>query len=302
MRHLRLVAAIADQGSLTAAARVLHLTQSALSHQLRELETRLRAPLFVRTARHMVLTPAGEQLARIARGGLPQVDGFERQVLGGDFSDAPSVVRIATECYTAYHWLPAVLREFRGRWPNVALRVGAEHTAAPISALREGRLDLALVYTRSNDKGVRLEPLFDDELVVVTAPDHPLVGRAFAPVEALREEHFFVYTSPDSDSAIVRDVLEPAGVQPAQITRLQLTEAIIELVAAGLGIAVLAKWAVAPAVRSGAVQTLRIGRAGIRRTWFTAARSADVAPAWQFDLVDLLRRHLGAGPSVRAAR
>jgi LysR family transcriptional regulator, regulator for metE and metH len=299
MRHLRLVAAIAEYGSMTAAGRVLNLTQPALSHQLRELEARLRAPLFVRTSRQMVLTPAGEQLARIARGVLPQVDGFERQVVSGDFADSAGVIRLATECYTAYHWLPAVLREFRHRWPNVELRVGAEHTAAPISALREGRLDLAVVYSRTADKGIRYEPLFDDELVVVTAPDHRLAGHDCVAVEALRDERFFVYTSPDSDSAIVRDVLEPAGVQPSQITRLQLTEAIVELVAAGLGIAVLARWAVAPAVRSGAVHTLRIGRTGVRRTWFTAARSADVAPAYRFDLVELLRRHLGAGPAVR---
>src|SRR5215218_998955 len=169
MRHLRLVAAIAEHGSMTAAGRVLHLTQPGLSHQLRELEARLRSPLFVRTSRRMVLTPAGEQLAQIARGVLAQVDTFERQVLDGDFADARGVIRIATECYTAYHWLPAVLREFRDRWPNVELRVGAEHTAAPIGALREGALDLALVYSGVDDKRIRLEPLFDDELVVVTA-------------------------------------------------------------------------------------------------------------------------------------
>ena len=302
MRHLRLVAAIAEHGSMTAAGRVLHLTQPALSHQLRELEARLRAPLFVRTSRRMVLTPAGEQLAQIARGVLAQVDAFERQVPSGDFSDARGVIRLATECYTAYHWLPAVLREFRGRWPHVELRVAAEHTAAPLDALREGALDLAVVYSRITDRRIRLEPLFDDELVAVVATDHPLGGRECVPAEALRDEHFFVYTSPDSESAIVREVLEPAGVPPSEVTRLQLTEAIVELVAAGLGIAILAKWAVAPAVRAGAVQTLRIGRAGIRRTWFTAARSADVTPAYRFDLVELLRRHLGAGPAVRLVR
>src|SRR5215207_2960254 len=171
MRHLRLVAAIVEQGSMTAAGRVLNLTQSALSHQLRELEARLRSPLFVRTSRRMVLTPAGEQLAQIARGVLAQIDAFERQVVDGDFAEVRGVMRIATECYTAYHWLPAVLRDFRHRWPNVELRVGAEHTSSPVDALRDGMLDLALVYTRVGDKRIRLDPLFDDELVVVTAPD-----------------------------------------------------------------------------------------------------------------------------------
>src|SRR5687768_520203 len=227
MRHLRLVATIAEQGSMTAAARVLDLTQPALSHQLRELEARLRSPLFVRTARRMVLTPAGEQLAQLARTVLAQVDAFERGARDGAFAEMRGVIRIATQCYTAYHWLPAVLRDFRDRWPNVELRVSAEHTAAPIRALRDGSLDLALVYTPIDDKRVRLEPLFDDELVLVTAPDHPFVGRDHVAPASLRDERFFVYTSSNPDSAVVRDILEPAGVPQSQITRLQLTEAIV---------------------------------------------------------------------------
>src|SRR5688572_31352637 len=103
MRHLRLIAAIAEHGSVTAAARVLDLTQPALSHQLRELEARLRSPLFVRTARRMVLTPTGEQLAGLARTVLAQVDAFERQAREGDFAEMRGVIRIATQCYTAYH-------------------------------------------------------------------------------------------------------------------------------------------------------------------------------------------------------
>jgi len=182
----------------------------------------------------------------------------------------------------------------------VELRVSAEHTAAPIRALRDGSLDLALIYTPVDDRRVRVEPLFDDELVLVTAPDHRFAGRDHVTATSLRDERFFVYTSSDPDSAVVRDILEPAGVRQSQITRLQLTEAIIELVAAGLGVAILARWAVAPALRSGAVQATRIGKRGIRRTWFTAARSADLTPPWHADLIELLRRHLASGPQVRA--
>jgi len=135
MRHLRLVALIAEHGSLTSVARVLRISQPALSHQLRELETRLRAPLFERTARRMVLTPAGEQLNHIAQGVLAQIDAFERQVADGDLSIVHGTIRVATECYTAYHWLPGLLREFQKRWPNVELRVSPEHTASPVAAL-----------------------------------------------------------------------------------------------------------------------------------------------------------------------
>jgi LysR family transcriptional regulator for metE and metH len=301
VRHLRLVDAITEQGSMTAAARTLNLTQPALSHQLRELEARLRVPLFMRTPRRMVPTEAGAQLAELARSVLPRLSAFERETRDGEFATVHGEVRIATECYTAYHWLPPVLRAFGQRWPNLELRVRPEHTSAPFTALREGALDLAIVFTAVEDRRLDLKPLFDDELVIVTARDHKLAGRPFVSVQALRDERFFIYTSPDSDSTIARDILRPAGVKPSQITRLQLTEAIIELVSANLGIAILARWAVVPAVRAGAVQALRLGRKGITRTWYTAVRNTGVTPAWQFDLIELLRRNLGNGPRVRAA-
>lgn len=301
MRHLRLVAAIAEHGSMTAAANALHLTQPALSHQLRELETRLRAPLFVRTARRMVLTQAGTQLTELARGVLAQVETFERQARDGDFANARGTVRIATQCYTAYHWLPAVLREFQQRWPNIDLRVAAEHTAAPIAALKDGLLDLAIVYTPTTDRRVELRPMFDDELVIALPPDHRLAGRASVTPALLRGEQVFVYTTSDRSNSVVRDILDPAGVPASQVTHIQLTEAIIELVAAGLGVAVLAAWAVAPAVRSGAVKTVRIGK-GFTRTWYAAVRSADVTPAYRFDLMELLARSLRPGPAVREMR
>jgi LysR family transcriptional regulator for metE and metH len=301
MRHLRLVTAIAEQGSMTAAAEGLGLTQPALSHQLRELESRLRSPLFIRTARRMVLTPAGEQLAEIARAVLPQIDAYERQVLEGELTAARGAIRIATQCYTAYHWLPVVLRSFSDRWPSVELRVAAEHTAATIPALREGALDLAIVYTKTDDRRIRFEPLFDDELVLVTAPGHPLARRNHAPLEAIGEEHLFTYTTASRRSVVFDDILGPAGVQPRQVTRLQLTEAIIELVAAGLGVTIMARWAVQPAVQARAVTALRLGRRGYTRTWYAATRSGDVTPAFQFDLIELLKRHLSSGPAAMRA-
>jgi LysR family transcriptional regulator for metE and metH len=177
-----------------------------------------------------------------------------------------------------------------------------EHTASPIAALREGTLDLALVYHRTTGKRIRFEPLFDDELVLVVAPDHRFAGNEHVPVEAIEDEHLITYTSLARSSSVVRDVLESADVKPMKTTRLQLTEAILELVAAGFGVAILAKWAVIAAVRSGAVRTVRLGKTGYSRTWYTAVRSGDVVPAYQFDLVELLRRHLAAGPTTGIAQ
>jgi LysR family transcriptional regulator, regulator for metE and metH len=300
LRHLRLVLAIAEKGSLTSVARHLGLTQPALSRQLRDLELRLRTPLFERTARRMVLTPAGAQLTHVARQVLAEVDAFERQIRDGEFSVARGRVRLATECYTAYHWLPAVLGEFQNRWPNVELEILPQHSGAPIAALTQGGLDVAVVYRRTTEKRIRFEALFEDEMVVVTSPDHRFAGEDFVPVEALREEHLILYNSLTTARSAVRDILDAADVQPAKTTQIQLTEGILELIAGGFGVSVLAMWAAAGAIRAGKVCATRLGASGSRRTWYAAVRSLDVTPAYQFDLVDMLRRHLGAGSTTQA--
>lgn len=302
LRHLRLVAAISAEGSLTAAARGLRLTQPALSHQLRDLEARLRTPLFVRASRRMVPTPAGEQLTHLALGILGQVRGFEQQALNGDFNAARGTIRLATECYTAYHWLPAVLRIFQDRWPGVELRIAPEHTSAPARALRDGALDLALVHRKTADRRLRFDPLFDDEQVVVVAPDHPWATRSFVPAEDFASEHLIIYMTADGTTSVTRDVLDAHGVTPARITRIQLTEAILELVGAGLGVSVLSRWAVAPAVRAGLVVAVRLTDTGFSRTWFTATRAHDPASPFHHDLVALLRKHVAGGPTIVEAR
>src|SRR2546429_8343878 len=104
-RHLRLVAAVVEHGTLTKAGRVLHMTQSGLSRQLLDLETRLGLPLFHRLGKRMVPTPAGECLLVAARRTLPPLSDVEeglRRLAGG----RAAILRVGTGCYNCYHWLP----------------------------------------------------------------------------------------------------------------------------------------------------------------------------------------------------
>ncbi len=303
IRHLRLITAIADEGSVTRAAGRLHLTQSAVSHQLRDVETRIGAPLFLRLKKRMVPTPAGEKLLGSARALLLEVARVEED-LGRLASNREGVLRLATECYTCYHWVPPVLAEYARMHPRVDVQIVSDATRQPLEALLEGRLEVGVVSTPVVDGRLSLTPLFSDEMVAVMSPGHPLASRERVRPEDFADETLILYTGPE-DSTLFQRVLTPANVAPRQLMQVQLTEAIVEMVKAGLGISCLARWAVEREIASGDLAAVRLSHGGLRRRWCAATLRATAGLGYVQDFVRLLARSgrpFGEGTEVAAKR
>lgn len=301
IRHLKLVAAIAAEGSMTRAAQRLHLTQSALSHQLRDAEEHLGTPVFERLSKKMVLTPAGERLLRTAEQVLEELARTEREIQSAR-AGAYEILRLSTHCYTCYHWLPSRLALFERKFPNVEVRIVVEATFDPFQALLEGNLDLAIVHAPVHHRMLTYQPLFQDEMVVIVGRNHPLARQTHFPLQAFAEETLLVYP-PRERSRILKDVLNPAGIVPRCIQEVQLTEAVIELVKAGAGVSVLAKWAVAPQIRSGEVRALRVTKDGWHRTWSAATHRQRAHRTVVQDFVDVLIKHpLTAASPLKTGR
>ncbi len=298
VRHLKLVATVAEEGSVTRAANRLHLTQSALSHQLRDVEDKLGVALFQRTARRMLLTRAGERLLESAHRVLDELEKAE-EALREEGSQRDGLLRITTECYTCYHWLPSLLHAFQQKSPRVEVRIVAEATRRPVEALLEGELDLAIVSDPIKNRKIELEPLFQDELFLVTAPEHPLSRRAYVKAEDLVDEHLILYCDDKRDLTIYQQVLIPAGVSPRRLSSVQLTEAIIEMVKAGLGVTAFAGWAIAPYVKNKQVRAVRLTRNGVRRHWRAATLRSNQRPRYLDDFIKLATRL--APPQLRRA-
>jgi LysR family transcriptional regulator for metE and metH len=278
IRHLRMVAAVAASGSVTRAASEVHLTQSAVSHQLRDIETRLGTPLFLRVGKRMVPTAAGRRVLVTAQRVLDELATAEGDVrrLGANKS---GVLRVCAQCNTGYHWLPPLIDAFRVKHPQVDVAIAVECTMRPIEALLEGGLDLAIVTQTIRNKHLRVRPLFDDEHAAIVALDHPFASRTFVRPEDFAGEHLLLYTGTAEDSFTVQKILRPAGVEPLRMSFVMLTEAILEMVKARLGISVMQTWAVEPAIRAGHVKAIPITPSGIHRRWSAVTlRSADASP------------------------
>ncbi len=297
VRHLKLLLAVSEEGSLTRAARRLNLTPSALSHQLRDVERTLEHPLFLREGRRMRLTTAGERLRRSAEVVVEELESALREVRQSE-RQPEGRVRVATECNTCYHWLPAALDAFQKRYPAVDVEVVVEATREPVPALLDGRIDVGIVSDPVKSSRIALEPLFEDELVAVLPADHELRKAPWLRAEDFAGRELVTYAAPKEELTIFAAVLQPAGVRPSRWVPMQLTEAMVEMVRAGRGIGVLARWAAEPYVRRGGLLVKRITRSGLPRRWSAAWVKRRRIPPHLTDFVRILSRT--SNPAVAA--
>ena len=277
LRHFRLLLAIDQEGGITRAGERLHLTQSALSRQLQEVEARLGAPLYLRVKKRLRPTEAGQRVLELARRLLAEVVDLEED-LRGLAAGHRGRLRLTTECYTCYEWLPPLLLRFEKRFPEVEVTIVVEATRDAFAALRGGVVDLALVIGPLEEDLVSAD-LFDDEVLLAVAPTHRLAQRRFVRPVDLVEERLLLYSRP-AESYFYQSFLAGAGVTPREVTSVQLTEAIVAMVRAGIGVSPLAGWAIERAIRRGEVVGVPIGERGMHRTWRAATRGNERRPAF----------------------
>jgi LysR family transcriptional regulator, regulator for metE and metH len=287
MRHLEVTEAVQRLGSVTGAARALHLTQPAVSHALREIERRLEVELVKAQGRGIRVTAAGERLARRARAILAALDTAEDEARDTEARNGGRL-RLTTECYTCYHWLPRALAELRRRLPRLQLELVPEATRRPFAALLAREVDLAIVSSPDEHPEIVRTPLFGDELVALVHPDHRLARRPYAVAEDFAGEHLVLIAEPEH-STVILSVLAPAGVTPARVSQLHLTEAVVETVKAGLGVTVMARWAVSPQLRAGELRAVPVTEAGLLRHWWAAHPRGAQSRVGVGELIDVLR-------------
>ncbi|HET7233484.1 MAG TPA: LysR substrate-binding domain-containing protein [Longimicrobium sp.] len=269
VRHLEMVRAIHAEGTLTAAARRLYISQPALSRQLGGLERRMGVQLFRRQHDGMTLTREGHRLLESAERILRELERAEHDVklLARGMI---GTVRVSTECYMCYHWLPWVVRAFSARFPRVEVQLVPEATRDPYGALERGGVDVALVYGPPPAGGAihRVE-LFHDEIVGVVASDHPLAGRPHLEPGDFSGETLLCHYAEPGRGVLEEDFLSPAGVRPRTL-ELQVTPAVVEMACAGCGVAAVPRWILDSQRSLDGLAVLSLGERGLWRTWSAA--------------------------------
>ena len=286
VRHLMLLVAVAEERSVTKAGNRLHLTQSAVSHQLIDIEERLGTRLFHRDRKTMVLTAAGERLLETARGVIAQLQRAEEEArdIG---AERLGRLRISTQCYTCYKWLPDLLKLFNEEHPRVEVDIVVEATRHPVQALLEGKLDIALVSRLARDRRLAARPLFNDELLAVMSPAHASASKPYVTPEELAGERLLIHNSP-GESTVFQSLFAPSGVSPQHVSQVQLTEAITEMAKAGLGVGVISKWAVREELEAGTLCGVRLGPKGLYRQWSAVTLKSEQNRPHLLNFVQLL--------------
>lgn len=293
IRHLKLVKEVAETKSLTKAKDALFLSQSALSHQLKEIEGELGTQLFHRVNKKLILTTAGKMVLESAEKVLSELDKAELSIKKY-VSGHTGTLRLATQCYTCYHWLPSIMTAFKKEFPNVEIEIFHNTSVTVEDEILSGKIDLAIVYQPSDKPNIRYQELFNDELFALVPKDHPWASKPFVEARDFEDQNVIIHSYPLESVCLFNQVLFPENVKPQNIMQVQVTEAIIEMVKANMAVNVMAKWIVEPYLEKHDIALVPVTKYGMHRTWYATTLKENI-PQYIENFVGHLKSNIG-GP------
>lgn len=290
-KYIRLISKIVECGTITKAAEVLNLTQSALSHQLKEVETIMGIKFFTRSNRKLTLTSAGKMVYDASHKILLELNRLETNLKNLNKLNS-GTIRLSAACTTSYYWLPKLLKSFHAEYPNVNIDIVIENSANTISEIIKGKLDVSIVVSPFENDNIEYKFLFEDELVAVFSKQHKFNRKQYLIAKDFKDEHLIIHSKPLNTVVFYEQVLKPKGIEPLKISELPLTEATIELIKVNFGVAVMSKWAIEPFLKSDSISFMKINRNGLFKSHYAAVLKSDNHPKYLEKLVSCLSQGL----------
>ena len=288
LRHLKTLSALRDSGSHVEAAERIHLTQSALSHQIKDLEDRLNCSLFVRKTKPISFTAAGRRILALADNILPMIKNTEREIVRLACGEAGRL-NISIDCHSCFEWLMPTIDCFRKNWPEIEMDLANGFTFAPIPALTKGDIDLVITSDPVPRTGIFYTPLFSYESLIVLSKDHPLADQKYIKASDFLNETLITYPVNQDRLDIFTRFLDPAAIEPKEVRTADLTLMMLQLVASGRGIAALPNWAIDEYLQKNYIIARPIGERGQWCTLYAAIREEQKNAEFMNDFLDTAR-------------
>ncbi len=286
--HLAIVQQVEKQGSLTAAADVLHVTQSALSHSMKKLEQQLGTDIWRREGRKLELTQSGQYLLAVANRVLPHLELAEERLQQFALGERGSL-RIGMECHPCYQWLLKVVSPYLSAWPDVDVDVKQRFQFGGLGALLDYEIDLLVTPDPVYKPGLNFEAVFDYEQVLVVAKDHHLAMSEYIEAHQMTSEVLISYPVDLERLDIYNQFLLPAGITPKRHKNIETTDIMLQMVASGRGVAALPRWLVEEYAEKLPIVPVKLGPQGIPKQIYLGSREADGQVDYLQAFVELAR-------------
>ena len=281
-----MIRAIAESGNMTKAAERLFLSQSALSQQLKDIESKLKVDLFFRTRRKMILTTTGKQLLQTAEHVIDTLEDAEFNIakrVSGDRGE----LKVGTQCIFCYKWLPQVMKVFQGRFPNIEFEIG--NSDDPARELKAKKFDLIVTVVQAPDDASIYSPLFSDQLVCILPENHPFGSQLYIHLQDFSRMDFISSTE-KAKNRFYQAALKPKGIEPKRFMTVGQPQAIIEMVASGFGVGIFPRWAIEASLPATGIITRSITRNGLPLTWYAASLRNTNRPVFQDEFVHIVSK------------
>lgn len=262
---LRFFVAVVEHGGFTRAAEALHVSQPAVSRGVRELEGQIGAPLLERVGREIALTIAGQRLIGHARALFASERAMAEEIAALKGLER-GVLRIAASTTIAAYCLPDILGAYHARYPAVELHLTSANTQTVVQMLGDRAIDIAMVEGPVSEPGLISERWLADELVLIAPPAHPLANR-LAPLTGadVAEATFILREHGSGTREVSLEALSRVEARPQHVLEISSGEAIVRMVAAGMGLAMVSRYVAANHLALGLVVPIRLEGLDARR-------------------------------------
>ena len=268
IHQLRILSAIVRYKNFTRAAEKLHISQPAVSMQMKQLEEMLGEPVLEHVNKRLHLTLTGQTIVDAARDILNRLERLENELqeLKGEITGQLDIAVVTS----AKHFLPHYLGEFMRQHPKIKPRLTVTNRATVLEAISENRHDLYIMGQVPAGLDIEATPFLDNIIEVIAAPDHPLSKKKNVSLKMLAEEPFLVREQGSGTRVAVDRLFSKSGLSIKPFMELGSSGAIKNAVIAGLGIAVLSRHSLEYELKSKAIQILDVENFPLRRRWYAA--------------------------------